>query len=417
MGLGLKVVVVGGGVIGQCSALELAKRGHEVTICDANLEAGCSYGNGGIIVPSHFIPIASPEMVKAGIRMMTNPKSPFGFGGFPSPSTIGWAARFLSQATQEHVHQTASLIRDLNLASRELYKSLAEEMGNSFGLGQRGLLMICRTERGLDGERHVAAQGRDLGLAVQELSWDGLRELEPKSDLMAVGGVHFKDDAHLTPAQFMAALTNRLSELKVRFVKENVNHGKIAGERLVSISTDSQTIEADEFVFATGAWTQKWAKKFDLNLPMVSGRGYGFTLPREELDLSHPAILVEARIAVTPMLDGTRFVGCLELGQPTTRPLAPRLKGMMDAIPAYYPQVKRSRLSELEVWTGHRPCTPDGLPYIGRSKRLNGVVWAAGHAMMGMSLGPITGSLVSQIIDKQAPEIPMSRLSPDRYVY
>jgi D-amino-acid dehydrogenase len=323
--------------------------------------------------------------------------------------------KFLANATSANVARSSDLIKNLNLASRQLYTQLAHELDHDFGLDQKGLIMLCRTKEGFHEEQQLGQTARTLGLSIADCSKEVLRQMEPGAEISAVGAVHFKDDAHLNPRAFMAAITERLEQLNVCFVKEDAVSFTAGTNRISSMRTSSKTVEADEFVIAVGAWTQQLAGQIGQNLPMVSGRGYGFTLPPEKLKLLHPAILVESRIAVTPTSEGIRFVGCLELGAPSTRPYAKRLEAMKDAIPCYYPGVNRSDLDTLEIWTGHRPCTPDGLPYIGRSKKIENLVWASGHAMMGLSLGPITGSLVSQIVEGHSPDFPMSLLSPERY--
>jgi D-amino-acid dehydrogenase len=409
------VVVVGGGIIGLCCANELAERGAKVVICDPELEAGCSYGNGGIVVPSHFVPIASPGMIRAGLRMMLSPRAPFGFVGVPSLETLGWVARFLRGATASHVDRSASLLKNLNIASRDLYAAYASKNENSFGFQKNGLLMICRTESALNDEIHLAVQGRRMGLEIDQLTSKQLSELENPTLVSSVGALHFKDDAHLTPTAFMPEYIESAKTKGVEFVNRPVEIGEMREGRLVSVRVDGSELIADEFVFATGAWTANLGKTMGLTLPMVSGRGYGIMVPKGGILLKHPAILVESRIAATPMLDGTRFVGVMELGPTRVSPPSRRLKGMLTSIPKYFPEASDTELEKLPAWTGHRPCTPDGLPYLGRSKRLGGVVWAAGHAMMGMSLGPITGRLVAQIVDGEPPDFPLELLSPDRY--
>ena len=145
---------------------------------------------------------------------------------------------------------------------------------------------------------------------------------------------------------------------------------------------------------------------------MVPGRGYGFTVAKSPQKPSIPAILIEGRIAVTPMPDGLRFVGAMELGSPVVSPDSPRVEGMRRNIRQFYPKFMSEVLTG-DVWSGLRPCSPDGMPYIGETR--NGLLVASGHAMMGMSLGPITGRLIAELATGKTPSHPLELLNPERY--
>jgi D-amino-acid dehydrogenase len=186
---------------------------------------------------------------------------------------------------------------------------------------------------------------------------------------------------------------------------------RIESGSVKSVRMGQEEIEADEVVLSGGVWSGELSQQLDLRMPLMAGKGYGFTLANVPKP-RHPAILVESRIAVTPMQAGVRFVGTMEIG-PNDLSVSPRrVEKMKQNITAFYPAISDENTP---VWSGLRPCTPDGLPYLGRTKKFSNLVIATGHAMMGMSLGPITGKLVSEIIAGENPSIDLHLLSPDRY--
>ncbi|HEY3780256.1 MAG TPA: FAD-dependent oxidoreductase [Fimbriimonadaceae bacterium] len=410
-----RCVVIGAGIVGLCVADALLDRGFEVIVLERDqvLGEGCSYGNGGIVVPSHFVPLASPDAVRAGLKMLLDSSSPFGIRGVFSLETLSFLYKFVRAATPARVAQASPLLMDLNLASRGLYQDLITKFDARVGFEQRGLLMLCSTEAGLVGEQHLAEDAEKLGLKVEILDKQGIRQLESEMEINAMGGVFFHDDAHLTPPAFMQALLKQVETKggQIRTGAE-VSGFLVENEAIKSVVLGQEKLEADEVVLCAGVWSGHLARMLNLKMPLLAGKGYGFTLA-DAPKPKHPAISVESRIAVTPMLDGLRFVGTLELG-PNDHSISPkRLAAMKRNITSFYPDIKPK--DDLQVWSGLRPCTPDGLPYLGRSEELSNLVIAAGHAMMGMSLGPITGKLVSEIIAGDKPSFDLALLSPDRY--
>ena len=184
---------------------------------------------------------------------------------------------------------------------------------------------------------------------------------------------------------------------------------------LKSIDTNKGMFSADQFVISAGVWSEKLAQLLGLNILMQPGKGYSFTMKHPVEMPSICSILTEAKVAVTPMSEGLRFAGTMEIGALNFDINERRVQGIKKSIATYFPSFKFADFNEAEIWTGLRPCSPDGLPYIGRVKKLPNVLLATGHGMMGMSLGPITGKLIAEIADNQPPKIEISRLAVERF--
>ncbi len=342
-----------------------------------------------MVVPSHFEPLANPGMLKLGLKMMLSPASPLAISPL-APDLAKWLKRFVASANHAHVEANSRLILGMNLQSRDLYRQL---LGDN--LGTTGMLMICKTESAFGGEQKLAETAQKLGLGTEELSRFDLASL----GYDAAGAIKYSDDAFLTPPDFLTKLReeSKIVEASVTAITQD------------AVKTSEGDIEGEFFVLAGGAWSGGLAPK----LLMTPGRGYGFTVENPPGLTEHCAILVEARIATTPMTNGQRFTGGMELGNYSDSPDRRRLQRIRNAIPDYIPAYKNHAFNE-EIWVGHRPCSPDGIPYIGPFAHQANLYAATGHGMMGMSLAPITGKLISEMICGEPPSLDVSKCSPNR---
>jgi D-amino-acid dehydrogenase len=412
------ILVIGGGVIGLCVAYYARQKGHRVILVERGTpdRDSCSLGNAGMIVPSHFVPLAAPGMISYGLRAMWNPESPFYIRPRLSPDLVNWGLKFAQAATPERVAKAAPVLRDLNLASRQCYIELAEQRGNDFCLQQKGLLMLCKTEAGMHEEAEVAKQANALGIPAEVLTPEETAKLEPNVQMDIAGAVYFPKDCHLSPNRFVAGLTRQLQADGVTFHwATEVTGWRTANGTVHGVVTAQGELHADEYVIAGGAWSPQVARGLDVKLPMQAGKGYSLTLTQPKRLPEICAIFVEARVAVTPMAGSLRFGGTMEITG-LDEPINPaRVRGIANAVPKYFPEFTPDDFAGVQPWRGLRPCSPDGLPYIGRFKRYANLSVATGHAMMGLSLGPITGKLMAQVLSDEPPEMDMALLDPRRY--
>lgn len=398
------VVVIGGGVIGLSCAYELRKAGLEVAVVDYRIPQfpPASWGNAGMIVPSHFTPLAAPGMIQMGLKMMWSESSPFGIAKL-DVSTLAWASQFARSCTPAHVERCAPILAQMHMASRERYIELQEEIGD-FGLTTLGLLNLCKDPKVLDEESHLVAQARAFGIKAMRLNRDETAAMDPGVQMDVCGSVLFQHDGHLNPMALLERLEGALNKM-------GWEHHLIEGypEADPDPLTECYLQERDHVVLAAGVWSPAHAP---WKMPLLGGKGYSFIVPTPPVRPNLCSLLTEARVAVTPMGDGVRFGGTMELGPPSLSINENRLRGIRESIPRYFPQFTADKLTGHEVWAGLRPCSPDGMPYLGQVDR---TVIATGHGMMGISLAPVTAQLVTDIILGEKPRIDLSLMNPQRY--
>jgi D-amino-acid dehydrogenase len=416
--LSKEIIVIGAGVVGLSTAYYCAQRGHHVTVIDRGKpdDENCSYGNAGLVCPSHIIPLAAPGMVALGLKWMWSPESPFYVKPRLSPSLLRWGWQFYRAANTQRVNQAAPLLRDLNVASRTCFEEFAKHHGNSFSFEHRGLLCLCKTERKLEHEAHVAKHATELGLKTDVLGPKQTAALDPNIRMDIAGAVYFADDCHLVPGRFMAALKQQVKDLGVNVSWNTTARAwRHARGHIEALSTDKGDLQAAEYVVCAGSWSQNFLRPIGVHIPLQAGKGYSLTLPQPQHLPTIPAILTEARVAVTPMAGALRFGGTMEIAGLNEDINPARIRGIVKSVPAYYPDFGPDDFAAVQPWRGLRPCSPDGLPYVGRPSRFSNLCVATGHAMLGLSLGPVTGKLVSEIISDEMPSLDMELLNPDRY--
>ena len=410
-----KVTVIGGGIIGLCSAYYLHKEGHQVTIIDqSNMDFGASYVNAGYLSPSHIIPLAAPGVMKKGLRWMFNPSSPLFIRPHLHLDFLKWAWAFNKSCSNKNLEKGIPAIRDIAVLGRELYADIKNQENFKFHLDKKGLLMLCKTEKMLAEEIKVANIAKQHGLDVEEVSVSTLKELYPNTSIDVIGALHYHCDWHTTPHTFMEEMKSYLQNSGVTIYKnEKIDHFSFSNGKISLIHNTQKKFMADEFVLAAGSWSKKLAKELGIKLLLEPGKGYRINSERD-LGITTPAILAEAKVAITPMQGFTRFAGTMEIAGINHDINKIRVEAIANSTKRYYPEIELTQEEKSNAACGLRPVTPDGLAYIGKSKKCKNLTIATGHAMMGWSMGTATGKLVSEIISEKKPSLDLTVYHPDR---
>ncbi|MEL6925795.1 MAG: FAD-dependent oxidoreductase, partial [Bacteroidota bacterium] len=373
-------------------------------------------GNAGMIVPSHVVPLAAPGMIAQGIRWMFNAESPFYIQPRLNRQLMKWGWHFYQSATKKHVEESIPRLRDISLLSKRLYQELASQSAFEFAFAERGLMMLYKTSHTEAEELEVAKLANDCGIEAIPMSASEVQQKEPELSLNVSGGVYYPGDAHLDPQLLLEALKKELRATGVQLVGGTTVNNFIRKDSYIQhIETDKGLYEADQYLVAGGVWSSTLVQQLGLQLPLQAGKGYSFVLDQPKRQLQIPSILCEAKVAITPMPNKIRFAGTMEIAGINDRINARRVQGIVKSIPKYLPDYQLDMPATENIWSGLRPCSPDGLPYIGRSKKIGNLTIAAGHAMMGLSLAPATGWLVKEILAEAKPSVEMAGFDVERF--
>lgn len=414
-----KVIIIGGGIIGLSSAYYLQQSGHEVTVIDkTDISSNCSYGNAGYVCPSHFIPLATPGIVWQGFKWMFDSTSPFYVQPRLSKSLIDWGLKFMRSATDEKVAKAAMPLLDISLFSQKLYEEWTSLPQFNFAYEHKGLLEIFQTAKAAEHAKHTVEKAHSIGLTDTELlDYDSLQQKEPQTKINGLGAIFFKCDAHLYPNKLMQQLLAHLKQAGVVFkTNEEVISFENKNASITKVITDKNVYDADSVIIASGSWSRELVEKIKIKLPLMPGRGYSVTLEDSPYKINYPSILVEGRVALTPM-DGNkiRFGGTMEITSTKTPPRLNRVEGLLNAVKRFYPEFDVAVPPVEKIWYGYRPCSADGLPYLGRTDKWKNVVIATGHAMLGLGLGAGSGKLVSEIVNEEKLSIDIEPFNPNRF--
>jgi len=412
-----RIVIIGGGAVGLATAYALRRDGHSITLLDRDQPGkACSLHNAGLLVPSHFVPMAHPGVISQGMKWMLDPESPFYIKPRLDRELISWVWKFRKSSTEAHVHRSMALLRDLCQASLRLTSEMAGLDGLRFGLEKRGLLMLFRTPAGRRGCEDEASMAQTLGVEARVLDRTGLEMLEPAGSFLASGGVYYPGDAHLSPSDLMNALRTSIEQSGVTVSGGTTVSGFVLERnRIAAVATSRGEIPGDEFILAGGAWSPSILRGLGIALPMQPGKGYSVTGPAPARMPSIPMIFTEARVVLTPLADSIRFAGTMELAGLDLSINQRRVDAILKAVPMYLDGIPTPDRAAAKLWSGLRPCTPDGLPYVGRFTACDNLIAATGHAMLGITLAAVTGTLVADLVASRAPGVDLRHLSPDRF--
>ncbi|WP_165223767.1 NAD(P)/FAD-dependent oxidoreductase [Aquisphaera insulae] len=394
-----RVVVVGAGVVGAFSAYFLARAGRSVTLVDAGtFGGGCSHGNCGYICPSHVLPLAGPGAIRQALRTMMQKGSPIRIGVGTVLRDPGWFVRFARRCNEAAMMAAAGPIMALTKSSRTLYDEIIRDESLACEWDRNGLLFVFRTRAAMDHYAEVDHLLRDrFNTPARRLDGDALTEFEPALRPGLPGAWLYEGDAQLRPDRLMDELRRVLTARGVSIVENRKVTGFIRRDGKASgVRTEQGEIPADRVVVSLGAWTPGLARELGCKVPIQPGKGYSVTYPKPEGSPALPMIFEEDRVAVSPFHSGFRIGSMMELVGPDTSLDPNRLGVLTETANRYLKPQTTGR--PLESWWGWRPMTPDGLPLIGASPALSNVVVAAGHNMLGMTMGPATGKLVAELI-------------------
>jgi len=407
--------VIGGGVIGASIAYYTAGQGASVLVLEKNdIASGSSHGNAGLLVPSHCNALPTPGVVAQGLRYLFDPEGPFYIQFRLETELARWLWRFYRSCNEKHLYHSIGIFRKLGEESMDLHRQLAELGGSHYQFSQNGILNLFTDEQTFQEAREVTGKAKGCGSGSVVLNGDEVRDLEPAAGPQVVGGVLAKTDGSIEPLSFVRWLAAEAEQRGAVFLRDTEAFWlKSDRRRATKAVTTRGEFEADQIVLAAGAWLPSLAAMLNVRIPMEPAKGYSITYQKAADGPAIPLLLEEARVAVTPFDDTLRLAGTLELSGLNLDIQRNRLRAIETQAYRYLPRL--GCLEVKEIWRGLRPCTPDGLPVLGRLRPWSNVLVAGGHATKGMSLGPVTGKYLSRLLAGESIGMLERSLSPNRF--
>ena len=409
--------VVGGGVIGIACAHYLTRAGYQVTVMDrASIGGACSHANCGYVCPSHILPLTVPSAIPMALKSLLKPRSPFKVKFSLSPNYVSWMLQFAKRCRERVALAAGHHLKAILDASLVEYKNLIAGQQIDCEWRESGLLHVFQNQNALDAfARENDWVQSEYQCGAKRIAANELPGLDTtlRSDL--AGGFLHEHDASLRPDLLNQSWRSKLESEGVRFL-ENCDLQNIvrdASGKVKYLNTSQGQQIADVFVFALGAWSERFGRELGFKLPIQPGKGYSVTLEKPDVSPTLPMLFPEKRIGISPFANGFRIGSMMEF------------VGFNQAIPEYRIQQLKDSVkpffnfqlndTEQERWHGYRPMTYDTLPVIGQAPGVENGFVATGHSMLGVSMAPATGRLIAEMITKHPTHIDAQAFSPARF--
>jgi len=410
------VVVIGAGIVGVCTAIYLQRAGHQVTLID-RLPPGdpgaSSYGNAGSISWSNCVPNAMPGLLWKVPRWLLDRRGPLTIRWRHLPQLAPWLWHFIRSGTLEKVQRSADALSWLHTPSLELHQELA---------GAAGVTNLVRDCDYLHVYRDASAQRLsslewqlriERGARVEVLDRQGLLEYEPMLSARYVQAVRIEKQGYLVdPSALVRAYADSFAASGGLIHQDTVHGFSLSDARVVGVKTSAGVFNADDFVIAAGAWSRQLMRELGLDLPLDTERGYHVMIPNSGVTLSNTVMDTHGKFVATPMAQGLRIAGTVELASADAPPDYRRADMLLEAAKALLPNLQSSNVTR---WMGCRPSLPDGLPAIGPLPRHDNVFAAFGHAHTGMVGAPQTGRVIASMLRREPVNFDLSPFAPNRF--
>lgn len=411
------VIVVGAGHIGIACAHYLRQDGYDVTVIDRSTIGGaCSHANCGFLVPSHVLPLTSPDAIWTGMKSVFQPAAAFRVKPQLRAELYRWMFEFSRRCTERQMLKAGAILNDILSASMVEYRSLLNDPAMACEWQDNGMLFVFRGDEAMQKFAQTDAMlAAEYGLAARHIPGDELTEFEPALLDGLAGAYFYEGDSHLRPDRLNAVWSERLGNDGVMFVEQcNVDAIETTEDRISGLLTSQGGMSADHYVFATGAWSSNFADSLGCKIPVEPGKGYSVTMTQPDLMPVHPMLIPEKHIGITPFESDYRIASMMEFAGFDDSIPRSRIRQLKDSATPYL----KTPVGPIEedTWYGWRPMTWDSLPIIGRVPRLSNALLATGHNMLGLSLAPMTGKAIADLVAERPSDLPLDALSPTRFL-
>jgi len=409
-----KLVIIGSGVIGLCSAYHLLQQGWEITVVSSDpADDTTACGSAGAIANAQIFPVSEPGLFLKVPWWLVDPLGPLSIRPGHMPKLMGWLVKFLAAGTKTRVEASTRALASLLAPARDHHFELIKEIKAQDLLRQNGSLNLYHSERSRDRDAYQWAMRRQYGIEFSAVNREQILEHEPALGRGAHCGYFIPDWCHyIDPQKLLATLGDYLRNAGVTFVHDSVGGFEFADDRPVAaLGAQGNKYDFHTCLVAAGAHSTRLSEQLGDGFPLESERGYNTMLPNTGLDIT-TYLAFEEHFVLTPMAQGVRIGGAAEFAGLDAPPNYARAKALLKLAKRYLPDLNDDGGTQ---WMGHRPSTPDSLPVISRSTGFSNIYYGFGHGHIGLTLGPTTGRLISQLISGKDPQISLSPFGIDRY--
>lgn len=408
------IIVLGAGIVGLSLAVQLAQKGLKVRVVDKG-EAGygCSYGNAGWMTPCFSMPLPRPGLFFKSIKWLLDPESPFYIKPSFNPLLFKWLLNFTANMNQKKMEDSIEVLTLASVESLRFYEELSKEYPE-MNFEKKGLLMVSANEEGFKAAVDEMELMSHHGVEGREMNWGDIQNFEPALKKKLRGGVYFPKEAHAEPLLTVQALKKKFLSLGGEFLGNTEVFGfEMSGGKITQIETTRGNLSADLIVLALGTWSRQMSESLDVSIPILGGKGYSLIVEDYKEKPKTPIMIIEKKIAVTPRHDSLRLAGTLELVDGDLSISKRRVRAILKGSQEYLSLPSEPKIRE--IWRGLRPCTPDGVPMVGFSKKWSNLFYCTGHQMLGLQSAPGTARLARELIMGEPTFIRSEPFNPHRY--
>jgi D-hydroxyproline dehydrogenase len=393
----IDIAIVGAGIIGVCIAEKLQSEGYQVTLIDSEPPgSGCSSGNAGHFATDIILPLANVKTLLSVPKLLLDPLGPLTISWRYLPKLIPWLGRFAWAAMPHQAAHTIEAIKQLNRPAIKDYQTLLARTNLQHMMVQQGALSVFQSERAKRSNQQHLALVRDHGVNVDLLTQQQVQELEPNLKSSLIGGLYYPDTAHcLDPHHLVLNLAHHVFEQGGQLIQDKVKAMTPTGQDTIKIVCEGQTFSAKQVIVAAGAWSKDLVEPLGYKLPLETERGYHLMLPNAAQHLTRPVTSFERSFVMTPMQQGLRLAGTVELAGLDAAPNYQRAAVLHQHAKEV---IKPFDDSDASHWMGHRPSFPDSLPVIDRCKYHSNILYAFGHQHLGLTQAATTANLIANLL-------------------
>jgi glycine/D-amino acid oxidase-like deaminating enzyme len=409
-----RIVVVGAGIVGVCTAWHLLRRGADVTLVDRDEPGlGCSYGNAGALSCGSVAPLAMPGVMRDAVSMLLDPAAPLRIPLAYLPRAAPWLTRFVRASRPETVRRISDALSTLLMGSIEKHVEMLREIGAADLVRCTGQLYLYPDEGYLAKEKMSWALRRERGLRVEQLGRSDLLALEPEvGPGYTVAMFTPEQGMSVNPYRQVTTIAADFAKRGGRIVRDRIVAIEAAGDHVHGLRGERATYTADHVVICAGAWSAQLLAALGYAIPLESQRGYHVTIAAPGISVSRPVSAADRKVFLTPMEEGLRVAGTVEFGGLMRAPTRKRAEYLVRDLARVFPRAQVP--NDWSFWMGHRPCLPDSLPVIGVSRH-RGLWLNFGHGHLGLTMSAASGDILARAIRGEPSNIDLEPFSYRRF--